>query len=335
MATLKEPTPPRPIAPGDVVAAFSEYLGEWTAAQITNLDPDHQLAGVLHLDWSGPEPVSVAELGEVVPLSRTRGFCTGQLAHCHYEWVLPRSYKVIGTLPLLHDQPAQSYAFGWGMGLDLAIERRRRQGDESKWSDPWAKSITGTELNESLAGPADPDVETRRAGRGIADQAAAAAKVLHAEHGGDVHIATLMLSFDLATGRAGVIEAGSPQVWRQRGKNVERLFFAAQPPLGIIDEGTYAPQEFHVLPGDRLVIVSDGVYAAHSPGGEAYEERGLARAITAATLLPAADVPGAVLRELTRHRDAVADDDALVLCLDWRGRSSPSGRLTPPAMEPI
>ncbi|MCZ4102270.1 hypothetical protein [Streptomyces sp. H39-C1] len=162
MATLKEPTPPRPIAPGDVVAAFSEYLGEWTAAQITNLDPDHQLAGVLHLDWSGPEPVSVAELGEVVPLSRTRGFCTGQLAHCHYEWVLPRSYKVIGTLPLLHDQPAQSYAFGWGMGLDLAIERRRRQGDESKWSDPWAKSITGTELNESLAGPADPDVETRR-----------------------------------------------------------------------------------------------------------------------------------------------------------------------------
>jgi hypothetical protein len=162
MATLKEPTPPRPIAPGDVVAAFSEYLGEWTAAQITDLDPDHQIAGVLHLDWSGPEPMSVAELGDVVPLSRTRGFFTGQLAHCRYEWVLPRSYKVIGALPLLHDQPARSYAFGWGMGLDLAIERRRRQGDESKWSDPWAKNITGSDLNEALAGPADPDEQTRR-----------------------------------------------------------------------------------------------------------------------------------------------------------------------------
>lgn len=165
MATLEKPTPPRRIVPGDVVAAFSEYLGEWTAAQITSLDPDHQLAEVLHLDWSGPEPMSVAELGEVVPLSCTRGPFTEQLAHCHYEWVLPRSYKVIGTLPLLHERPANSYAFGWGMGLDLALERRRQQrqqGDESKWSDPWAKNVTGTELNDPLAGSAEPDEETRR-----------------------------------------------------------------------------------------------------------------------------------------------------------------------------
>ncbi|MFD4531733.1 hypothetical protein ACFWNL_00490 [Kitasatospora sp. NPDC058397] len=157
MATVKEPAPPRPIVPGDVVAAFSEYLGEWTAAQITDLDPDHQRAGVLHLDWSGPEPMSVAELGEVVPLWGPFG-----PAHCSYEWVLPRSCKVIGTLPLLHGQPPNSYAFGWGMGLDLALARRRRQGDESQWRDPWAKSITGAELNDSPAGPADPDEETRR-----------------------------------------------------------------------------------------------------------------------------------------------------------------------------
>ncbi|MEV8328846.1 hypothetical protein [Kitasatospora sp. NPDC056731] len=157
MATVKESTPPRPIVPGDVVAAFSEYLGEWTAAQITNLDPDHQRAGVLHLDWSGPEPMSVVELGEVVPLWGPFG-----PAHCSYEWVLPRSCKVIGTLPLLHGQPPSSYAFGWGMGLDLALARRRRQGDESQWRDPWAKSITGTELNDSPAGPVVPDEETRR-----------------------------------------------------------------------------------------------------------------------------------------------------------------------------
>ncbi|MFF3002712.1 hypothetical protein ACFVTF_07885 [Kitasatospora sp. NPDC057940] len=157
MATVKESAPPRPIVPGDVVAAFSEYLGEWTAAQITSLDPDHQLAGVLHLDWSGPEPVSVAELGDVVPLWGPLG-----LSHCHYEWVLPRSYKVIGRLPLLHDRTPNSYAFGWGMGLDLALARRRQQGDESQWSDPWAKHITGTEVNDPLPGTADPDEETRR-----------------------------------------------------------------------------------------------------------------------------------------------------------------------------
>lgn len=35
-----EPGPPRLIAPGDVVVAFSDMLGEWTAAQITHLERD-------------------------------------------------------------------------------------------------------------------------------------------------------------------------------------------------------------------------------------------------------------------------------------------------------
>ncbi|MEV5906888.1 phosphatase, partial [Streptomyces sp. NPDC052127] len=38
-------------------------------------------------------------------------------------------------------------------------------------------------------------------------------------------------------------------------------------------------------------------------------------------LLPAADVPAAVLRGLTGHRGRPEpDDDALVVCLDWFGR---------------
>jgi hypothetical protein len=35
MATPTPIMPPRPLAPGDVVAAFCEALGEWAAAQIT------------------------------------------------------------------------------------------------------------------------------------------------------------------------------------------------------------------------------------------------------------------------------------------------------------
>ncbi|OEJ28211.1 hypothetical protein AR457_30815 [Streptomyces agglomeratus] len=98
---------------------------------------------------------------------------------------------------------------------------------------------------------------------------------------------------------------------------------------------------FQALPGDRLIFVSDGVYGAVSGAGEVYGERALARAIQAAGLLPAAAVPRAVLQDLTAYRadaDAQADadaegeaqtharteadDDALVLCLDWFGRGS-------------
>jgi serine phosphatase RsbU (regulator of sigma subunit) len=63
-----------------------------------------------------------------------------------------------------------------------------------------------------------------------------------------------------------------------------------------------------------------------SPKGEAYGDAALARAIQATRLLPAAEVPRAILRELTGHRGKqVPDDDALVVCLDWRGRNPGGG----------
>lgn len=160
----------------------------------------------------------------------------------------------------------------------------------------------------------------RRAGIGIADQAALADQALYAQHRGDEYVSTLLLCFELATGRVQVVDAGSPQLWRQRGKSVERVYFEAQFPLGMFEETEYVAQEFVALPGDRLIFVSDGVYSAATEVGEAYGERKLALAIQAAGLLPAAAVPRAILQELASYLDADADDDALVVCLDWFGR---------------
>lgn len=162
----------------------------------------------------------------------------------------------------------------------------------------------------------------RRAGIGIADQAALADQALYAQYRGAEYVSTLLLAFDIPTGQVQVVDAGSPQLWRQRGRTVEHISFEAQFPLGMFDETPYVTQDFSVLPGDRLVFVSDGVYAAATRGGEAYGERALARSIQAAGLLPAATVPRAVLRELRTFRDidVDAEDDALVVCLDWTGR---------------
>jgi hypothetical protein len=155
----------------------------------------------------------------------------------------------------------------------------------------------------------------RRAGIPIADQA------VYAHYRGRCYLSVLMFDFDLATGRAQVVDAGSPQMLRLRGGTVERVAFEAQLPLGMFEETDYVAQEFQVEPGDRLVFVSDGVYAVASPGGEPYGDVALARAILATRLLPAAEVPRAILRELTGHRGRpVPDDDALLVCLDWRGR---------------
>ncbi|MEU0170542.1 PP2C family protein-serine/threonine phosphatase [Streptomyces iakyrus] len=161
----------------------------------------------------------------------------------------------------------------------------------------------------------------RRAGLSIDDQAALADQAVYAHYRGRCYLSVLMLDFDLATGRVRAVDAGSPQMLRLRHGTVERVPFDAQLPLGMFEETDYVIQEFRAEPGDRLVFVSDGVYDVASPGGEAYGETALTRAIHSTRLLPAAEVPRAILRELTGHRgESTPDDDALVVCLDWRGR---------------
>jgi len=160
MATRKPSVPPRPLAPGDIVAGFCEALGEWAAAQVTDLDPEQQTAGLLDLDWSGPEPSSVSDLGQPAALQLSHHSWTGKLSHVNHEWLLPRGCKVIGTRPLLLARRSASYSRGWRIGRQLAMQRRWDAGDQGPWSDPREVTCTGAELNEALASPAGsrPDI---------------------------------------------------------------------------------------------------------------------------------------------------------------------------------
>jgi len=165
----------------------------------------------------------------------------------------------------------------------------------------------------------------RRAGLGLADQAYLADQAIYGQHHGSRHLATLLLRFHLPTGNVEIIDAGSPRIWRLRAGVVEAVELEAQMPLGMFQDTVYTVQHFKVEPGDRLFFVSDGVYDALSPAGERYSLRALARAIAETRLLPASQVPGAVLETLLGHRgSAPALDDALVLCLDWHGRPGAS-----------
>ncbi|SDJ36404.1 PP2C family protein-serine/threonine phosphatase [Streptomyces indicus] len=162
----------------------------------------------------------------------------------------------------------------------------------------------------------------RRAGLDLAGQAALADQAVFGAYQGRAHIAALMLRFDLATGHIEALDAGSPKIWRLRQGEVEPLLLEAQLPLGMFEETVYTPQSLPpVLPGDRLLFVSDGVYDALSPLGERYSRRALQRALLNTRLLPPTQVPRSVLEQVVSYRDSVEpDDDAMVVCMDWHGR---------------
>ncbi|MER5973422.1 PP2C family protein-serine/threonine phosphatase [Streptomyces sp. NPDC002055] len=163
----------------------------------------------------------------------------------------------------------------------------------------------------------------RRAGLGIADQAALADQALYGHYRGAVHVSVLLLAFDLATGEVEVVDAGSPRLWRLRDGVVSGITFEPQLPLGMFGDSHYTVERFRVTTGDRLLFGSDGVYDTLSGAGEHYGDRALARSLISSRLLPPPQVPRAVLRDLATYRsDTPLEDDALVVCLDWYGREA-------------
>ncbi|SCL36539.1 Serine phosphatase RsbU, regulator of sigma subunit [Micromonospora nigra] len=160
----------------------------------------------------------------------------------------------------------------------------------------------------------------RRSGGGLVEQAELASDTVYYQHRGRRHVATLLLEVDCATGRVRAVDAGSPHVWRLRGAAVRRIPLDQQLPLGMFAETRYEVQEFTLEPGDRLFVVSDGVWAADPSGAEPYGDRAMTRAMRATRLQPPTEAVGTVLRELRAfHATGDLHDDAVVVCLDWRG----------------
>jgi hypothetical protein len=142
--------PPRPLAVGDIVTGYSRHLGEWTVAQITNLDEAHATAGVLELDWSGPRPSTVEDLGDVKPLVLRHHSHLRHFSHINATWLLPRGHEVIGRLPLMVDTPSNSYG-GWVLGLQLSMRRRAAAGHRGNWSDPSELALSAANATKLFA----------------------------------------------------------------------------------------------------------------------------------------------------------------------------------------
>lgn len=157
----------------------------------------------------------------------------------------------------------------------------------------------------------------RRAGGGPAEQITAADRQLLQHFDGTKFVTALALRLFLSVGRLDVVNAGHPQPWRLRRGQAAPVPLDAQLPAGLLEPTTYRLQSLQLEPGDRLVLISDGVLEAGAPGPQFGADRLSGLLLATAQLTPHQCV--AEVLHTVRSYAPRMNDDATVLCLDWYG----------------
>jgi serine phosphatase RsbU (regulator of sigma subunit) len=98
-----------------------------------------------------------------------------------------------------------------------------------------------------------------------------------------------------------------------RDGRVEDIELVADPPFGILPDIGYRVQPMVLLPGDRLVFVTDGVLERNAAAADVV---GL---VAATSDLHPREVVQEITRAILRAVDGKLRDDATTLCLDWYG----------------
>jgi len=156
----------------------------------------------------------------------------------------------------------------------------------------------------------------RRSGGCPHEQVAAADQQLLQQFGGAQFVTVLAMRLDFTDGQLEIVNAGHPQPWRVREGQAEPLELDAQLPAGLFESTTYRTQTVQLKAGDRLVLVTDGVLEAGTPGPEFGEDRLSGLLLATAHLTPHQCV--AEVLHTVRSYAPRMHDDATVVCLDWR-----------------
>jgi serine phosphatase RsbU (regulator of sigma subunit) len=160
---------------------------------------------------------------------------------------------------------------------------------------------------------------SRRGGGGLLEQATLAGRVVAEQFGGADFLTGLLLCIDLATGRAEAVNAGHGLAWRVRDGAVEPVPLEADPPLGPFLEIGYRLQPLDIEPGDRLVVVSDGVLEAGPVRGDGFGADRLGELLHVTRPRSPTECVRLVVDAVTKHQQGDLRDDVTVVCLDWFG----------------
>lgn len=157
---------------------------------------------------------------------------------------------------------------------------------------------------------------TRNSGAALLEQVASANRAL-AEHatsrGLEDFVTGLIGRADLRTGALSLVNAGHVAPYLARGPRITAVDLPVNLPLGMFADTLFRSSQITLQPGDRLVLVTDGMLERHAAG------LNLAQAITDTRPLHPREAVRTLADNVLAATGGVLPDDATVLCLDWHG----------------
>ena len=166
---------------------------------------------------------------------------------------------------------------------------------------------------------------SRRRGLGLTEQAQQASAHIAAHAAPDQFVTALLGHLDLQTGALELVNAGHLNPLLLRDGLVEEISLDPGLVLGVAPDEAYDVQRLQLLPGDRLALVTDGMFEREAAEAEIEKLLG-----TLGHLHPREAVQvltGAVLHVT----GGAVRDDATVLIVDWYGSSRILPTRRPPA----
>jgi serine phosphatase RsbU (regulator of sigma subunit) len=274
-----------------------------------------------------PDEAMIAELGRIATVigyaldvagrrtdrfertRRTRPFSVAAEVQWHQlparACATPR-YQLAGDLEPAYEVGGDS--FDWAVGADALTV---------VVTDAMGHALPAAMLSTlALAGLR----QGRRAGMGLSGQARVADRALLERYAGEQFVTATLLQLDLCSGETRMVQAGSPDIYHLHDGKVRLVDTQSQLPLGMAEATDYQERFIDLIPGDRLVLVTDGVTEARNSSGEEFGDTRLADAITSTSDQRPVEAVPLIYRGLRAFSGAQRlRDDATVLCLDWLG----------------